>query len=200
METSIQEGVFLFPITILSLLKKGNYSLIAWWKEAKRYPFRVLVLNIFFLSWIIFHLRKWKQEKIYGRGNSITWIDKEEVTLLSKWLWRRTASTNWFASKETKWITFVCVNWIGRQRKPKNILTRRTWCEKDFLKRLLFLFFCDSIPPASPAMSSNNKKFFDGQKKFSVKKFYWHRIFWDMRIFWRFEKFWQLRIFRWRKF
>ena len=68
----------------------------------------------------------------------------------------------------------ICVRkyWIGRQRKPKNILTRRTWCEKDFLKRLLFLFFCDSIPPASPAMNSNNKKFFDGQKKFSVKKIY----------------------------
>ena len=61
--------------------------------------------------------------------------------------------------------------WIGRQRKPKNILTRRTWCEKDFLERFTF-FFCDSIPPASPAMNSNNKKFFDGQKKFSVKKIY----------------------------
>ena len=47
---------------------------------------------------------------------------------------------DYFASKGTKWITFVCVNWIGRQRKPKNILTRRKWCEKDFLKRFTFFF------------------------------------------------------------
>ena len=76
---------------------------------------------------------------------------------------------DYFASKGTKWITFVCVNWIGRQRKPKNILTRRKWCEKDFLNR--FIYFCDSIPPASPAMSSNNKKFLMVKKKFQSKNF-----------------------------
>ena len=66
----------------------------------------------------------------------------------------------------------ICVRKLDwTSTKTKEYLNKKKMVWKRLSKKVYF-FFCDSIPPASPAMSSNNKNFFDGKKKiFKSKNF-----------------------------